>query len=116
MLKREEISLRQLSGASSHLNKDFFLSSIFSHTHTQYCVTGGYGVIAHIRCNCVKMTDVLTRACASDGVAWKTDDSLCVCLMHLLSSVRGQPHSVTYIPPGAPGQRGDRAEDAGRQP
>lgn len=62
------------------------------------------------------MTDVFTRACASDGVAWKTDDSLCVCLMHLLSSVRGQPHSVTYIPLGVPGQRGDRAEDAGWQP
>lgn len=76
-------------------------------------MTGGYGVIAHIRCNCVKMTDVFTRACASDGVAWKTDDSLCVCLMHLLSSVRGQPHSVTYIPLGVPGQRGDQAEDAG---
>lgn len=59
------------------------------------------------------MTDVFTRACASDGVAWKTDDSLCVCLMHLLSSVRGQPHSVTYIPLGVPGQRG---EDAGWQP
>lgn len=99
MLKQEEISLCQLSGASFNElepTEQRLLSLIhllaYTHTHmSKVLCDNGVQCVCVWRCNCVKMTDVLWVLYASDGVTKKNDEHLCVCecaLMYLLNSVQ----------------------------